>query len=186
MYGLNLAFRYYYNADQRFVDSDPFSSDLLQARYKRPEKKRSRRLRESSIEPYFAFGTVQNAEDSGTSNRHSTFSGVLDYRFKFNTMHAVTFGMDYFIDQGLRDRYPDDQDLFGLHAGYDFMFSKFSIRFQLGAYLEDDKDKEPTYIRAAFRYDINSWLFAQIGVKTRDGARADWGEFGLGFTPFRF
>jgi hypothetical protein len=186
MYGLNLAFRYHYNADQRFVDSGPYSQNLLQARYKRPEKEKNTKLNESSIETYLGFGTVQNVEDKGTSKRYFVFSGVLDYRFKFNTMHAVTFGLDYFFDESLRVTYPDDQDLIGLHAGYDFMFGKFSVRFQAGAYLEDDKGKEPTYIRAAFRYDINSWLFAQIGVKTRDRTRADWAEFGLGFTPFRF
>ena len=186
MYGLNLALRYHYNADQHFVDANPYSRDLLQARFNRPEKKKNTRLRESSIEPYIAFGTVQNAEDSGTSKRYATFSGVLDYRLKLNTSHAVTLVMDYFFDEGLRIQYPEDQDLIGLHAGYDFMFSKFSIRFQVGAYLEDDKGKQPTYMRAAFRYDITKWLFAQIGVKTRDETRADWTEFGIGFIPFRF
>ena len=186
MYGLNLAFRYHYNADQKFVDGDPWSQDLLQARFKRPEKKKNTPLRESSIETYFGFGTVQNEEDQGTSNRYFVFSGVLDYRYKFNTMHGITIGLDYFYDESLEMDYPDDQDLIGLHAGYDFMFGKFSMRFQLGAYLEPDKGKDPTYIRAAFRYDITPWLFTQLGIKTRDQTRADWAEFGFGFTPFRF
>lgn len=186
MYGLNLAFRYYYNADQHLVDSDPFSNDLLQSRFKRPKKKKNTAVRESSIETYLGFGTVQNLEDRGTDKRYFTFSGVLDYRYKFNTMHGLTAGIDYFFDESLRATYPDDQDLIGIHAGYDFMFGRFTTRFQFGAYLEDDKNKEPIYIRAAFRYDITPWLFAQIGVKTRDGARADWAEFGFGFVPFRF
>ena len=101
-------------------------------------------------------------------------------------MHGITFGLDYFYDESLEFDYPDDQDLIGLHAGYDFMFGKFSVRFHVGAYLEDDKGKDPTYIRAAFRYDITPWLFTQIGVKTKDQSRADWAEFGIGFTPFRF
>ena len=186
MYGLNLAFRYHYNADQRFVDGDSWSQDLLQARFKRPEKKKNTRLRENSIETYFGFGTVQNLEDQGTSNRYFVFSGVLDYRYKFNTMHGITVGLDYFYDESLEMDYPNDQDLIGLHVGYDFMFGKFSLRFQYGAYLEPDKGKDPTYIRGAFRYDITPWLFTQLGIKTRDQTRADWAEFGFGFTPFRF
>jgi hypothetical protein len=186
MYGLNLAFRYHYNADQRFVDGDSWSQDLLQARFKRPEKKKNTRLRENSIETYFGFGTVQNLEDQGTANRYFVFSGVLDYRYKFNTMHGITVGLDYFYDESLEMDYPNDQDLIGLHVGYDFMFGKFSLRFQYGAYLEPDKGKDPTYIRGAFRYDITPWLFTQLGIKTRDQTRADWAEFGFGFTPFRF
>ena len=186
MYGLNLAFRYHYNADQKFVDNDPMAKDLLQARFERPEKKKNSKLRESSIETYFGFGSVQNEEDRGTDKRYFTFSGVLDYRFKFNTMHGITAGFDYFYDESLKVEYPDDQDLIGMHVGYDFMFGRFTTRIQIGAYLEDDKNKESTYTRAAFRYDITPWLFAQLGIKTRDHTRADWAEFGIGFTPFKF
>ena len=186
MYGLNLAFRYYYNPDQKFVDNGPLATDLLQARFERPKKKKNTRLRESSIETYFGFGSVQNLEDQGSQNRYFVFSGVLDYRFKFNTMHGMTFGLDYFYDESLEIDYPDDTDLIGLHAGYDFMFGKMSVRLQYGAYLEEDKNKDPTYIRAAFRYDITNWLFAQVGIKTKDQTRADWVEFGVGFTPFKF
>ena len=186
MYGLNLAFRYHYNADQRFVDLDPYSKDQLQARFLRPKKKKSTKLKESSIEAYFGFGSVQNELDMGTDNRYNTFSGVLDYRYKFTTMHGISVGLDYFYDESLKFDYPDDQDVIGLHVGYDFMFGKWTTRFQWGAYLEDNKNKESTYIRAAFRYDITPWLFAQIGLKTRDHTRADWAEFGVGFIPFRF
>jgi len=186
MYGVNLAFRYHYNADQKFIDNDTYSRDILPARYRRPGKKKNSRIGENSIETYFGFGSVQNPEDQGTSKRYTVFSGVLDYRYKFNTMHGISVGFDYFYDESLKVEYPDDTDLLGLHIGYDFMFGKFTTRFQFGAYLEDDKDKESTYIRGAFRYDITPWLFAQIGLKTRDLSRADWGEFGIGFVPFRF
>lgn len=186
MYGLHLALRYHYNADQRFVDSDLYTPNVLQARFRRPAKEKLTRLRESSIETYFAFGSVQNLEDKGTEKRYLVFSGVLDYRYKFNSMHGLTAGLDYFYDSSLETTYPDDLDLFGIHLGYDFMFGRFSTRFQLGTYLENDKGKDPTYMRAAFRYDITPWLFAQVGVKTKDGSRADWAEFGIGFTPFRF
>lgn len=186
MYGLNLALRYHYNADQKFIDNDIFAKDLLQARFRRPDKKSFTQLRESSIELYLGFGGVQNYEDRGTQKRYFVFSGVLDYRYKFNTMHGISAGVDYFYDSSLEPYFPDDFDLVGIHAGYDFMFGRFSTRLQLGAYLEDDKGKDPTYMRAAFRYDVTRWLFAQIGVKTKDGSRADWAEFGIGFTPFRF
>ena len=186
MYGLNLAFRYYYNADQRWVDNDPFTRDLVQSRFERPRKRPNTPMGENSIEVYLAGGTVQNVEDQGTDNRYFVFSGVLDYRYRFNNMHGISAGADFFFDESMKVRYPDDQTLVGLHAGYDFMFGRFSTRFHFGAYLEDDKGKDPLYARFAFRYDLNRWLFAQIGVKTKETTRADWMELGIGITPFRW
>lgn len=188
MYGLNLGLRYHYNADQKFVNNDVYSNELLQARFKRPKTEKNIRLRESSIEVYLAGGTVQNEEDKGTYKRYGVFSGVIDYRFKFNSMHAIVAGFDYFWDGSLEPEYPEakDQVLTGLHVGYDFMFGKFAVRLHGGAYLSDDKGKAPSYLRAGFRYDITDWLFAQIAVKTKKTSRADWAEFGIGFTPFKW
>ena len=188
MYGLNLGLRYHYNADQKYVNRDVYSDQLLPARFKRPEGSKSIKLRESSIEVYLSGGTVQNEEDKGTDKRYGIFSGAIDYRFKFNSMHAVVAGFDYFWDGSLEVEYPEtkDQVLTGLHVGYDFMFGKFAVRLHGGAYLSDDKGKTPTYMRAGFRYDITKWLFAQIAVKTKNTSRADWVEFGVGFTPFKW
>ncbi len=188
MYGLNLGLRYHYNADQRYVNSDPYTMDLLQARFNRPASEKSPRLHESSIEIYLSGGSVQNEEDKGTYKRYGIFSGALDYRFKFNTKHAVTAGLDLFYDASLEPQYPEtrDQFLYGIHGGYDFMFGPMSIRFQMGTYLTDDKGKSPTYLRVGFRYDINDWLFTQIAVKTRKTSRADWVELGFGLRPFKW
>ncbi len=188
MYGLNLGLRYHYNADQRYVNKDPYSHELLQARFNRPRSEKNIKLQENSIEIYLAGGSVQNEEDKGTYKRYGIFSGSLDYRFKFNTMHAVTAGFDLFYDASLEPEYPKtrDQFLYGIHGGYDFMFGRMNVRLQLGTYLTGDKGKLPTYMRVGFRYDINDWLFTQIAVKTRNASRADWAELGFGFRPFKW
>ncbi len=188
MYGLNLGLRYHYNADQKFVDRDVYTDNVLPARLDPLENSKSPKLRESSVEVYLATGTVQNEVDKGTYKRYGIFSGALDYRFKFNTMHGVTAGFDYFWDGSLEPDYPEtkDQTLAGIHLGYDFMFGKMAVRFQVGTYLTDYKDKSSTYIRAGLRYDITDWLFAQIAVKTEKTSQADWAEFGIGFTPFKW
>ncbi|MCA0932690.1 acyloxyacyl hydrolase [Lutimonas saemankumensis] len=188
MYGINLGLRYYYNVDQRKLNNDVYTKEILQARFERPESSEPKKLRESSVEMVLAAGTVQNEEDKGTSKRYGIFSGVLDYRYKFNSMHAITAGFDFFYDGSLEPEYPEpsDQWLYGAHIGYDFMFGRFAARLQAGAYLSDDKGKTPSYLRAAFRYDINKWLFTQLAIKTKNTSRADWVEFGIGFTPFKW
>ncbi|MEN8123670.1 MAG: acyloxyacyl hydrolase [Bacteroidota bacterium] len=187
MVGINLGLRYYYNNDQRKLNKNS-SNIQLQSRFSRYSGNTKTNLNESLINIYTAIGTVQNEEDKGTSNRYYTFSGVIDYQYKFNTMHAITTGIDLFYDESLVLYYPDKKDryLVGIHAGYDFMVYKFAFRFQGGAYIGDDKDKEPLYMRVAFQYEFTKWMYAQIGIKSKKGARADWMEWGIGFKPFKW
>lgn len=189
MFGVNLGMLYHYNADQRKVDKDPYTDKILQSRFRRSPAKTPEKIGEHSIETYLAIGTVQNDEDAGTDNRYTTFSGVVDYVYRFDTIHGVSVGFDYFYDESLSFFFPDDdskQHLFGMHAGYDFHFWRMLIRLQVGAYLHDDRMKDPVFLRPALRYNINDWMFAQVGLKTKNGAAADWVEWGIGFRPFKW
>jgi hypothetical protein len=188
MYGLNLGFRYLYNADQIKLNKDPNNTVIVPARFRRLKKVKNTKLNENSIEIFGGFGTVQNIEDKGTSTRYFTFSGVIDYKFKLNNAHGFTGGFDVFYDESLAPQYPENIDrvLTGIHLGYDFMISKLAIRLQGGLYLSDDKGKEPTYMRVALQYEITKWFFVQLGLKSKKGARADWLEYGIGFKPFRW
>ncbi len=189
MLGINLGLRYHYNADQRRLDPSAEASRLLQARYRRIAKRPNEKVENNqSINVYLAIGTVQNDFDAGTSTRYGTFSGILDYQHKLNNMHSLTVGLDYFIDNSLAGTLPEgetDKYLIGIHAGYDFMFWRLTTLVHVGTYLTDDRGKEPYFIRPAIRYDINDWMYAQIGLKTI-GYAADWVEYGIGFRPFKW
>jgi len=190
MFGVNLGLRHYYNADQHKVNNDPFTNELIQARFNRPDGRALvKTTKPNSLNLYFAIGTVQNYSEQGSDKRYSVWSGVIDYRHKFNEMHGISIGADIFHDKSLVVRYPGDDSalyLYGLHGGYDFMFWRLTIHAQIGAYLSDDRGKEALYLRPALQYDINDWLHAQVGLKTRRGAAADWIEFGIGVTPFKW
>ena len=103
-------------------------------------------------------------------------------------MHGLTAGLDLFYDNSLAESYEDSKDryLIGIHGGYDFMFWKFDIRVQLGTYLTDNRGKGSIFIRPALQYEISKNFFAQVGLKTRNGAGADWVEFGVGWKPFKW
>lgn len=192
MLGINLGMRYHYNKDQFKADNDPHSPRSLDARYKRPERQLNEKVdKNQSINIYVAGGTVQDYPEGGSpfdETQYGTFSAVLDYQIKFNNMHGISAGFDYFHDASLITRFPDDenkQNMFGIHGGYDFMFYKFTLNGHVGTYLNGDKGKDPYFFRVAIRYDLFDWSYAQIGLKT-DGFSADWVEFGLGFRPFRW
>lgn len=184
MFGLNFGIRYYYNADQ--FKRNP-EAPLLPARMQRPPKTKLSQLRENHISVYLAGGLVQNEADTDNTRQYGTFSGVLEYSFRFNQIHGISAGLDYFFDNSLRQyNNASDRDMAGVHLGYDFMFYKFTIKGQIGVYLTDNRGKGGYYMRPALRYNLSDKFFAQIGLKTTDGGAADWVEYGIGFKPFRW
>lgn len=137
---------------------------------------------------------MQNKDDAGTRHRYITSSTVIEYQHKFNTMHAVNVGFNALYDFSARDtvEYPmnkTEQAYFfpAIHAGYDFMFWRLAIKLQVAYNLTsiNRELKGNIFVRPAIRYEINKRLFTQLGLKTMNGATADWVEFGLGYKLFR-
>ena len=189
LFGLNLGMRYHFNREQNKLDPDLYTTNVLPARFKRPERPSTEKNDfRQSIDLYAGIGTVQNYADQGTQIRYGTFSGVLDYRRYFNRMHGFTAGLDLFFDNSLAESYEDvnDRYLLGIHGGYDLMFWKFDIRVQVGTYISNDRGKGGFFMRPALQYEISKGFFAQVGLKTKNGAAADWIEFGLGWKPFKW
>ena len=187
LFGINLGIKYHYNAAQRLLDNDPYTENLLQARFKTPEKTKLSKINENSISVLLATGGKQTSEDGGTGRQFGVFSGILDYEHRFNEMHGANIGFDYFYDNTLREfENAADRTAIGVHAGYDFNFWKMALKVQIGTYLTDDLGKGAFFMRPAIRYNINKTLFAQFGLKTLDGGAADYLEFGFGFKPFKW
>lgn len=189
LFGLNLGMRYHFNREQNKLDPDLYTTNVLPARYKRPERPSTEKNDfRQSIDLYAGIGTVQNYADQGTQIRYGTFSGVLDYRRYFNRMHGFTAGLDLFFDNSLAESYENvnDRYLLGIHGGYDLMFWKFDIRVQVGTYISNDRGKGGFFMRPALQYEISKGFFAQVGLKTKNGAAADWIEFGVGWKPFKW
>ncbi len=189
MFGINVGLRYHYNAAQHRIDKSAYPESKLQNRYLRSRKTPNEKVSENnSLNLYGAIGTVQTEEGAGTDTRYGTVSLVLDYQHKFNNMHSVSVGVDYFVDNSLKETNPNQDgktSLVGIHAGYDFMFWRFTTLLHGGTYITDNLGKDALFLRPAIRYNINKWAYAQVGLKTL-GFAADWVEFGIGFRPFRW
>jgi len=186
LYGINLGLRYHYNATQFKTSKDPFTNNVLPARFELPNKSAIDSTKEKYISVYFAGGIAQRKADQGTNTLYGTFSTVLDYEHHFNEMHAMTGGMDVFFDNRLRDFETSDRLHYGVHVGYDFKFYRLAVKFQIGTYLGDDKDKGAFFMRPSLRYNFNKRMFVQVGLKTRAGGSADYIEYGIGFKPFKW
>lgn len=184
LYGFNLGMRYNYNRTQLLENNDPYTTEVLPARFKRPLRSATDLTSGKAISVYFAGGLAQNDDLIGRDIVMGTFTAVVDYEHYFNERHSVAGGLDLFYDNRFRDRKASDRWLTGIHAGYAFSFFKFDVKMQIGTYLGDDKGKGAFFMRPALRYHISKNLFAQIGLKTLDGGSADYIEYGIGFKPF--
>ena len=184
LYGFNAGLRYHYNAAQVRKNKDPYANEVLSARFKRPLRSPRDKTKSSAISFYTAGGIAQSESMAGSNKVLGTFTGIIDYEHQFNEMNGINAGIDFLYDSRFQQRTPSDRWLTGLHAGYDFSFYRFTIRFQVGTYLGDDKGKGAFFLRPALRYSFAKKFFAQAGLKTLDGGAADYIEYGIGYKPF--
>jgi hypothetical protein len=181
MLGANLGMRYNFNTQQFFNRKNtppPLRGRPVHETFHSPQK-----INTGALALYSSLGLVQNMEHMGTRLQYLTSSSWIEYQFRFTTRSGIAVGLNYFYDGSLKDFLPaGPYDFYGLHLGYDFIFWNFSFRMQAGTYLNNrgHQMKGNYFARPAFRYYINQRLFSQIGLKTQDGIKADWIEFGLG------
>lgn len=194
MIGFSAGFRYNYNALQRKTDNGTYPATILESRPLLPPTVRSRKTSSHAVALYQALGTVQNKRDAGTNHRYLTSSTVLEYQYTVTTKHGFSAGINAFIDPSARDTTEfvlnkEKREAFfpAAHLGYDFMFWRLAIRLQVGANLSaiGRELKGNTFVRPAVRYAANQRLYAQLGLKTFNGATADWVEAGIGYKFFK-
>jgi hypothetical protein len=194
MYAVNLGLRYNFNMAQKHAGPDgKYPRNILLTRPNRVKYNKIRKTKEHTADIYQAFGTVQNKMDAGSSKRYYTSSTVLDYAYRFSELGRVNAGFDFFIDGsayaflGQEENTINNKSYVGIHAGYDFSFSQFMVRFQIGTYLKQGVAyKGNFYMRPAIRWDPpNRSFFAQVGLKSLNGIVADWVEYGIGFRFYK-
>lgn len=186
LYGINLGIRYNYNGTQLRENKDIYSNNVLDARYKRPQRDYVTHNLRQAINIFTAVGLAQNDEMLLSNSLRGVFSGVLDYEIKFNEMHGANAGVDFLFDNRLYHLDLSKRWMYGVHAGYTFSFFRFDTVFQFGTYIGSDNGKGSFFMRPGLRYHINDFLFTQVSLKTLDGGAADYIEYGIGFKPFKW
>lgn len=189
MFGPNLGIRYHFNTHQNKVDNSYNPQTVLNVRPNLYNFVKAKRINSFNVLAYGAAGLVQNNPDMGTSKQYSTFSGVLELQYVLNTKNGFTGGVDFFYDNSLVAEIPDGHyDVYGFHAGYDYMFWIMSFRMQVGSYFTAaHRDlKGLFFLRPAVKLDLSRRFFIQLGLKTLAGAKADWVEWGVGFKLTQF
>ena len=69
------------------------------------------------------------------------------------------------------------------HMGYHFIVNRVTLLFNLGTYYwQNSKDRGFWFVRAGGRYRLTDNLYAQVSIKSKNGVRSDWIEWGGGYS----
>ena len=145
-----------------------------------------------SIQLMYAIGTVEGNPTGTTSYlRFFTSSFTADYVWQFSPKGALTVGLDVLYDgsleRAIRGVPPEEVSIWqqmylGSHMGYHFIVDRFTLVFNLGSYFwQSSNDRGWYFARAGGRYRITKNLHGHICIKTKNGIRADWIEWGAAY-----
>jgi hypothetical protein len=145
-----------------------------------------------SIQLMYGVGTVEG-NPTGTTNylRFFTSSFTADYVWQYSPKGAITMGVDVLYDgsleRAIKGVTPEEvttwQKMYlASHMGYHFIVDRFTLVFNLGTYFrQSSKDRGWYFARAGGRYRLTDNLHAHIAIKTKNGIRADWIEWGAAY-----
>lgn len=113
-----------------------------------------------------------------------------DYAYRFAVRSALTMGLDIFYDGSLERSLkiaPEEVDFLqktqlGAHLGYQVSISRFTILLNLGTYfMQHTYIRGFYYSRAGGRIRLTDHLDLHLCIKSRNGIRSDYIEWGMAY-----
>jgi hypothetical protein len=121
--------------------------------------------------------------------RYFNFSMTTEYAIHFTPKTAMTLGLNVLYDgsleRGIKGIDPADvttyQKLYlGTHLGYQYTIHRVTLLFNLGTYFRQSSyDRGFWFGRAGGRIRLTEKLHLHLAIKTKNGIRSDWIEWGL-------
>ena len=144
------------------------------------------------IEVMYAVGIVESiVYRTNEELQFFTSSFTTDYVYILNPRMGVTFGLDVLYDGSLKRAVagvpPEDvttwQKMYlASHMGYRFIIDRLTILFNLGTYFSQSSyDRGYYFARAGGRWRFTDHLYGHLCIKTKNGIRSDWIEWGAAY-----
>jgi len=141
----------------------------------------------------YTFGVLGGMKEipppNGIKHGAFVFSALAEKRISYKSSFGL--GLDVLYNSSLKilmerrsDESVSSSDVLQLGGifSYTMHFNAFELKMQQGFYLRDNwKTDGSLYHRFGLRYRINSHLYTQLTLKTHF-AKADYGEFGFGYS----
>ena len=182
---LTLAARYHFNPIKNYTKHiDPEYQPNVRPEFIKNTIPKTIHRHEMSI--YYAAGGKAYPVESGDNPIYFISALAVDYHYKYHHIAKIGLGIDYFYEAARRQYHEDptfsDLTYVGVHLSHILYFSNLALVFEPGVYLSNNvKDKTDIYLRVGGRYNVTDRFFVQAALKTRNGATADFIEWGLGY-----
>lgn len=145
-----------------------------------------------SIQLMLGAGSVEGIPTGTTTElRFFTLSFTADYAYKFSPKGALTFGLDVLYDgsleRSIKGVSPEEATIWqqmylGSHMGYHFIVDRFTLLVNVGTYFRQSSyDRGYWFVRAGGRYRITKHFSGQVSIKSKNGVRSDWIEWGMAY-----
>lgn len=192
--GLSLGGRYYFNPVRNYTKAvDENYRPLTKPVFVKNEIPKFQRRSEIILFLSAGGKTTTTQIYDGPTYFISSFS--LDYAWAYHHIGKVGAGFDAFYESALRD-YPNkienpslsDLMFYGFHISHYLRIYRLTLVTQLGFNLSDHvSHKGNTYFQVGGSFNLTEQLFIRAALKTRNGAVADFIEWGVGYRiPFAF
>lgn len=146
-----------------------------------------------SIELMYAIGTVEEyTSKTQDEMRYFTSSFTADYVCTLTRRSAITVGLDVLYDgsleRAIKGVLPEDVTTWekmylGSHLGYQFTVDRFILLVNVGTYFRQySYDRGYYFIRAGGRYRFTDHLYGHVCIKSKNGVRSDWIEWGCAYS----
>lgn len=145
------------------------------------------------LDVFIASGVKTTRRNLYIQPKYLTSSLCADYGIAYNYVGIFSLGMDLFYDATLHENvanYREKSELnfmmLGAHISHELMVSNFSLVTQIGTYLQKTMDvKGNFFLRVGIRYTFAEHYFLNLSLKTQNGFKADYIEFGVGYRIFK-
>jgi len=145
-----------------------------------------------SLEFMYAVGTVEEIPlNTAMELRFFTCSFTTDYVYRYSQKGAVTFGLDVLYDgslaRAIKGVPPEEVTTWekmylASHMGYHIIVDRLTILLNLGTYFRQSSyDRGYYYARAGGRYRFTDHLYGHLAIKSKNGIRSDWIEWGAAY-----
>jgi hypothetical protein len=181
-WGWNLGASYLFGTGQKpFQRAEYIHSDL-------PEFKPY-----EEIQLMMSVGINEWQPDSQVKGQHYFASSfTADYAYRFSRRSSVTLWTDIMYDGSLEEAIkgiPPDEvttlQKFYLagHIGYQYRINMLTLLFNVGSYFfQSSYDRRFFFSRAGGRIHLTDNLAVHICIKSRNGIRSDWIEWGMAYS----
>jgi len=134
------------------------------------------------------MGGKATNHEYGMGPKYPVYDFNINFYRRYNWIGKYGGGIDIIYDSSLKEDYSTEVStsklmFVGITVAHELYVSKFALQSQIGTYLyKGTPAKGAFYFRIGLKYYVIEDIYLNLTLKTANGFRADFIEFGMGYS----